>query len=127
MGKEKTLTVSKIRVIEWMLELSKPKYLRTMHNSCLRAVEEGVLTNAGDEYELTYEWLYRYVFSRSKFAKVPATLREFGGVLDRPTNPKAGKGWKFPNIYQAETAVAYLGSWGIKANRFGTLIVSLDY
>ena len=127
MSKEKALTVAKIRVIEWMLELSKPKYLRSMHKSCLRSVEEGVLEVVEDEYELTYEWLYRYVFSSSKFAKVPATLREFGGVLDRPTNPKAGKGWKFPTIYQAETAVAYLGSWGIKANRSGTLIVSLDY
>ena len=127
MEKPLVLTHQRIRVIEWMLELSKPKYLRQIHKSCLKAVEDGVLTDAGDEYELTSAWLHRYVFSNSKLSKVPATLREIGGVLDRPTNPKAGKGWKFPTIYRAETAVAYLGSWGIKANLSGTTITSLDY
>ena len=122
------LTTGKIYIIEWMLGLVEQKSTKTRMISRLEAhVEGGVLLDKGDYYELSEKWLNRYVFTSSKRAIIPNKLRQLGGVLDHPTNAKHRLGWKFSSVFQAEVAVSLLGSWGIKANRYGTLITSLDY
>jgi hypothetical protein len=122
------LNVGKIEIIEWFLGLSEVQTKgyrlagRLKHYS-----KQGVLEDTGEHYELTSAWLGRYVFCNSMFAKVPATLKELGGRLDRPSRPAAGRGWVFPSHLSARMAVSYLGSYGIVAETCGTTISDVSY
>ena len=123
-----TLHAGKIEIIEWFLGLSEVQTKGYRLSTRLKNyTTSGLLEEVGEHYELTEKWVIRYVFSRSKFAKIPATLRELGGVLDRPTSPSEGAGWKFPTRHATLMAVSYLGSYGVVAERYSNHIAEVRY
>lgn len=121
------LTEGNVEIIEWMLNLTKQTSTSGRMAFRLRkAVAKGILIDADEYYELSERWLNRYIFTNSQYSKVSRMLKVMGGKLDRPTNPKKGKGWEFSNVPRAKEAEAYLArDVGVKANRYGTLITSV--
>ena len=123
-----SLHPGKIEIIEWFLGLSEVQTKGYRLNTRLKSyVSSGLLEEVGEHYELAEKWVVRYVFSSSKSAKIPATLRALGGVLDRPTSPAEGAGWKFPSHTATRMAVSYLGSYGIVAERYALHIAEVRY